>query len=366
MTRALYLTSDSIAAQSGGGQVVRAEVQALADIFHEVVVLAREQLIPPQYAGHDIPYLADYFALSKVRGEHFDHCQVYSGCFSQTIAHLKARGTVVTYTSPAHDRLESIAEWERLVGPYPFVHLSDPYLWSVFSEGLRLADVVIAPSRHSAAFLAREGVAPDRIVVIPHGFNPPDPAKLPLPFPDEFRVGYLGATGPDKGLLYLVRAWGALALPDATLVLAGRESQSLEAMIRRETNGGKFALLGYVPDITEFYQNITVYCQPSVTESMGLEILEAMGHGRPVIASTRAGASELVNWHERGRTVAPRDEAGLGQAIQWFYNRRRAKDELTRMGANAILAASQHTWEAARTRYRELFAKLHERAKVSA
>lgn len=364
--RALYLTSDSITAQSGGGQVVRNEVEALADSFDEVVVLAREQLIPPQYQGHDIPALADYFALFKVRqdeagGGRFNHCQVYSGCFSQTIAHLKARGTVVTFTSPAHDRLESIAEWERLVGPYPFHHISDPYLWGVFSEGLRLADRVIAPSRHSATFLAREGVAPERIVVIPHGYNPPDQTKLPLPFPDEFRVGYLGAFGSDKGVLYLVRAWGALALPDATLVLAGRDSQTLEGMIRREANGGKFALLGYVPDVSAFYRDITVYCQPSVTESMGLEVLEAMGHGRPVIASTGAGASEVLDWPGTGAIYPPRDATELRGALTWFYRHWRDRpDDIVAMGNRAAITASGYTWAATRARYRELFAKLHE------
>jgi len=43
-----------------------------------------------------------------------------------------------------------------------------------------------------------------RVEVIPHGTTIPKEVK---PLPSDYTVGYLGALGPDKGVLYLILAW---------------------------------------------------------------------------------------------------------------------------------------------------------------
>jgi len=44
----------------------------------------------------------------------------------------------------------------------------------------------------------------------------------------------------------------------------------------------RFKILGFVENLVDFYKQISVYIQPSITEGFGITPLEAMAYGRPV------------------------------------------------------------------------------------
>ncbi len=112
-----------------------------------------------------------------------------------------------------------------------------------------------------------------------------------MSFPDKFTVGYLGAYGPDKGVKYLLQAWEELGYTDAVLRLAGRDSTSVHVQnMVSKYGGGSIEMCGWQDSVSDFYDSLSLYVQPSVTEGFGIEILEAMAHRKPVIASDGAGA----------------------------------------------------------------------------
>ena len=148
----------------------------------------------------------------------------------------------MSYTLVAHSRRESIREFETLVGAYPFPHVTEPHIWALYSEGVRQADIAIAPSQASAKELKGQGCR--AVEIVPHGTDIPEVAPA---LPESFSVGYLGQTGPDKGLLYLIKAWGSLGDETATLSLAGDRSDQLGPLIAANVDGGRFDLLGRVP-----------------------------------------------------------------------------------------------------------------------
>jgi glycosyltransferase involved in cell wall biosynthesis len=132
------------------------------------------------------------------------------------------------------------------------------------------------------------------VYVIPHGVDIPDRV---YPMPKKFVVGYMGSYAADKGVRYLLEAWKRLNWKDAELVLAGRDSRTAwvtDGLIGR-FGGGNIRLMGWVDNISDFYREIQVYVQPSVTEGFGCEVLEAMAAGRHVICSTGAGAADVVD-----------------------------------------------------------------------
>lgn len=270
--RTLYCTADNIGTETGGGIVTKNELEALRSVSDDVFVLSRDDIACQKFKQPESPFLQDYFALQQVQNRRFDLAHFYSGCFSQTIAWLKSRGVKVSYTIAAHDRRLSIEEFHRLGMEYPFHHIKDDDLWQIYTEGIRLVDVVIAPSNKSAEIL-KSDVGCKNVVVIPHGVDLPKEVK---PIPDDFKVGYLGGYGPDKGVLYLIQSWAMLNYPDSRLILAGDGTETLEPFIRQVADRGQFVLQGRIGDASELYNVCSVYVQPSVTEGFGIEVLEAM------------------------------------------------------------------------------------------
>jgi len=70
-------------------------------------------------------------------------------------------------------------------------------------------------------------------------------------------------------------------------------------------------------DALFFYAAADLYVGPSLEDSFGLPILEAMACGLPVIASANAGASELIRDGETGFILCnPRDHSELASLIR--------------------------------------------------
>ena len=310
----------------------------------------------------------------------------YAGTFSETVASLQRNGTKVTYTAAAHDLTVSRREHEKLGLLYNYDHLTRPELWKRYLQGYKDADTLIVPSTHSRDVMRGFGCQ-NRIEVIPHGvdlpkcrrcdgsgFEPFDTVRPDLknsyacivcqgsklepvkPSPPHFRVGYLGSvTAPDKGVRYLLEAWKKLNYKDATLVLAGHDSTSpLAFEMVRVFGGGNINLRGWVENVGDFYDDISLYVQPSASEGFGLEILEAMAHGRPVLASTGAGASDLLTYSKNDSRFASCD----ANLLAAYIDQVRKHWDLEFVSRENRRLAENYTWDKIRARYVEAWKEL--------
>lgn len=314
----LYLTADKIGAPTGGGQVTGNEWAAMQELANS---MAFESWSAWSFYQSNRPWGSDDEAAARLAADESIRphlCHIYAGCFTETVRELKRRGCKVTYTVAAHDRRVSREEHEALGLPFDYPHLTDPEQWARYIGGILAADVVIVPGEAPRRTLIAEGVDPAKIRIIPHGHNPPREVK---PLPERFVVGYLGSPAPDKGLRYLLAAWRQLneehpeAYREAVLVLAGPGTEQLARMVRH-FGGGNVVLRGFVPDVSDFYNSISLYVQPSATEGFGIEVVEAMAHGRVALCSDGAGAASEVPF-----TVPSRDAGALANAIERFRNR---------------------------------------------
>jgi glycosyltransferase involved in cell wall biosynthesis len=163
---------------------------------------------------------------------------------------------------------------------------------------LRGAQLVIAASRDLAdrarALGARE------VRVVPSGVAlPPDIGAEA----DPPEVLYAGRLSPEKGVLELVEA-----ARDLNLVVAG------DGPLRGQIPGAQ----GFVAhdDLQELYARAAVVACPSRREGFGVACLEAMAHGRPVVATAVGGLLDLVVDGETGIVVPPRDPVALRSALQ--------------------------------------------------
>lgn len=354
----LYCTSDRIGTPTGGGQVTFHEHKALGELSDSGIDSWSRANLPNQVSVWSDDKIGSYAATKDYALAHF-----YAGCWTETVKELKRKGTKVTYTAAAHDVAESRKEHEALGIPYDYPHLNDPVLWTQYLEGYKLADVLICPSTHSADVMRNFGCT-NRIEVIPHGHAFADSgSRGSNSGKHPFTVGYLGAVGPDKGLRYLLEAWKMLNYQDGSkLILAGRDStssfvQSLIAKVFAEVKDPLWiGLKGWVNDLFDFYSSLDVYCQPSVTEGFGIEVLEAMVHGIPVVCSTGVGACDLITRHGCGMRFKPRDVVGLAAMIDYYKKHMNTKQ--VDHGYAGWKAAADYTWNKVRDQYQQLWRSL--------
>lgn len=379
----IFITADRVGEISGGGQVTAHEVAALREFSEEQTRLRRDPILssitiysrdnlcsdkPEPWKWDDVACSRQDFFVLQPRLAHF-----YSGTFSKTVDSLKRNGCKVTYTIAAHDREVSRKEHEKLGLPFPYSHLTDPVLWKRYIEGYRRADVIICPSTVAERTVRAYGKDFENkdIRVIPHGCTMPEGLITKTehgqeliqnnkirPLPTTFTVGYLGVYGADKGVRYLLEAWKKLDYKDGSLlVLGGRESLSpmVKYLIER-FGGGNIHLTGWQKNPSDFFNSITVLVQPSATEGFGIPALEAMAHGRPVICSDGAGASDLV----RRDYDPPGDvfQAGnVDQLISLIESYKNLNQDPSRMSimTSCVDVASDHTWDKIRQRYKRVW-----------
>jgi len=347
--KSLYCTADKISMETGGGAATVNELEALRSVSDVELVIESES-IPCHFQQPESPFLHDYFALEQIADKHFDIAHFYSGTFSLTIRHLKNKGTKISYMVPAHNRRHSIEEFLTLGLHYPYAHIKDDYLFSIFTEGHRLADIVLSQSHKGAEILKAAGCK--RVEVVPGGIVWPEDVK---PIPSKFDVAYLGAIGPDKGLCYLIEAWGMLDYTDSRLILAGTGTETLDTLIHNFANRGNFILRGRVGNVANIYNECSVYIQPSVTEGYGLEVPEAMSYGRPVITTEGTGAKDCITEGVDGFVVPIRDPRAIADRIDFLKNN---PAKIAAMGQQARRKAKNYTWDKMQAKYIKVWEEL--------
>ena len=121
------------------------------------------------------------------------------------------------------------------------------------------------------------------------------PQNVPL-------IGTLGELKEMKGQRDFVLAAGELLkeFPKVHFVVVGKDN-SADRGFRRELRRlagvlgmeDRFLWLDWIDDTDSFFSAIDIFVSPSHSESFGLAMLEAMAHGKPVVATETEGAREL-------------------------------------------------------------------------
>jgi glycosyltransferase involved in cell wall biosynthesis len=338
----LFISADKISDFTGGGLVCKHESMALESLGPTMILDGQN---PTPFVGDEelVERLTRLnYSMSGIPGiAHF-----YSGSWTKSVRKLKELGWKVSITCAAHSIKISKEEHEKLGIPFNYPHLTDEKLWEQYSACYRECDLLICPSQRAKEINIKYGCK-NRIEVIPHGCEIPEKVK---PLPNTFTCGYLGSFGPDKGVRYLLEAWRDLKYKDATLVLAGRDSLTpFASHLIREYGGGNIRVLGWLNKVSDFYNLISLYIQPSATEGFGIEVVEAMAHARTVICSANAGAADLASHHVEGRSSEQLAERIDEAKNHW---------DLQKLGEADREKTKSVTWEKVREMYCKLWQSL--------
>lgn len=207
---------------------------------------------------------------------------------------------------------------------------------------VRRARVVVCASR-ALADAARELGARD-VRVIPSGIDLPQLPGLPEEPP---HVLFVGRLSPEKGILELLAAGSGTGAS----VAAGAARGAIQLVVAGDGPLRPLApqALGFIPnaELGSYYERAAVVCCPSLREGFGVACLEAMAHGRPVVASAVGGLLDLVEDGVTGLLVPPGDQQALRAALERLLGDPGLR---TRMGAaGRERARERYSWETATT-----------------
>lgn|GEM_PF-273128 len=181
---------------------------------------------------------------------------------------------------------------------------------------------IIAVSSSVKKFLINNELAEsEQVVVIPNAINTDGDRKVkkireanrpPL-------LGNIGNLNIQKGQVYLIDAMREVVrhFPSASLEIIGEgeERKNLTNKIKSLGLERHISLLGRKKDPSKYLSHWDVFVLPSVAETFGIAILEAMSNGIPVIASKVGGIPDIIDSRKNGLLVKCRDSKVLAKAI---------------------------------------------------
>ena len=191
-------------------------------------------------------------------------------------------------------------------------------------------DLVIAVSSSVSEYLIKKKLAPkNRTIVIPNGV---DLSQLGGSAPKhkiiaEERapiIGVVGSLNRQKSIHYLIDAMPMILkhFPLCTLEIIGDgpERENLKLRVKSRNLIRHVSFLGQKKDIYQYLKHWTVFALPSISETFGIVILEAMKMGIPVVASRVGGIKDIITDGKDGLLVKVRDPKALADAIIKILN----------------------------------------------
>ncbi len=252
----------------------------------------------------------------------------------------------------------TIHDLQPLAMPEHFSPAKRTFSAFVIPRSVRAAPVIVTLTEFTKRDLeARLGVAPERVEVVPPGFDVPVGAIAADAEP-RVRAAYgLGdapyflfpaKTWPHKNHELLLRAFARVhqQRPDVLLVLTGGEAHSegtLTAVARELRIGDAVRRTGRIParDVDVLYRGAVALAFPSLYEGFGIPVLEAMSRGCPVLAAQATALPEVVG--DAGLLLPPGDPERWSEAMVRVLEDDDLRDRLIRAGQRR---AREYDWEA--------------------
>jgi glycosyltransferase involved in cell wall biosynthesis len=174
---------------------------------------------------------------------------------------------------------------------------------------------------------------------------------------------YAGSIGPHKNLVRIIQAFAALKTelekqaqyPDLKLIIIGDELSKHPDLRRTVIRSGvqnDVRFMGFVPIemLRVFYDAAKVFVFPSLYEGFGLQPLEAMAHGTPVVTSNTSSLPEVVG--NAAVLVNPENVFEVMRALHRVLVDSSVRDRIQQRGYDQV---KKFSWDASAQRILEVY-----------
>ena len=191
------------------------------------------------------------------------------------------------------------------------------------------ADQIITVSKSNAEKLMELGIQSQKLNIIPNGYDdkifkpiPSEEARKRLNLPVDKKILLsVGSLVEVKGHTYLIDATQTILKNQKDLLLIIVGSGPLEADLRKKAKklglNEKILFVGEKEheEIPIWMNACDLFVLPSLNESFGVVLIEAMACGKPVIGTHVGGVPEIISNEKVGVLISPKDPETLAMAV---------------------------------------------------
>jgi glycosyltransferase involved in cell wall biosynthesis len=174
--------------------------------------------------------------------------------------------------------------------------------------------------------------------------------------PDDLVIAAVGRLAPEKNLPLLLQAWQSLrrVQPRTRLLLVGDGPQRRE--LEAACPDAIFAGSRRGDDLAAHYASADLFAFPSLSETFGNVVLEALACGLPCVSFDHAAAGQLMQHGRGGILVDPRRPEDFGIALQTLALDTPRRQALAIEARQVALAES---WDGVIARFEGLLRQAH-------
>ena len=158
---------------------------------------------------------------------------------------------------------------------------------------------------------------------------------------DETIIGIVGVIKKEKGHLYLIDAFNILSKKYKNLRLLivgdGLLSDDIKKCVDNLGINRSVLFFGWRHDIPQLLKAMDIFVLPSVSEGLGIALLEAMYMKLPIVASDVEDIPEIAYNGINGLLVPPRDSELLASAIEKLILDKRYAERLAEKAQEMVL-----------------------------
>lgn len=206
----------------------------------------------------------------------------------------------------------------------------NPIYAIIIKAVLRRCDKHVVVSNSMIAFAIEAGSSMDRLCKI-HDIAPPAKRNISAQAIEKVRKKYninnsktiltLSGMRPIKGLEYLIKAMPIVREknPDTRLLMTcrGEDEDYIRNLVLEIGVQDNVDFIGFIEGEEKDVLTCIcdVFCMPSLYESFGIAILDAMQYGTAVVASDTGGIPEIIENGKNGLLCKPKDHVQLAESI---------------------------------------------------
>lgn len=290
---------------------------------HDEPNIYRFSSVPaPSVPGYRIPIPYRPQVTDRIRELNLDVIHAHSPFLMGRLASAMSRKMALPLVFTYHTK------YEEYVHYVPFARKTARRLTiKLVQDFCRRCNLVVTPTTFVLDMLVQEGIHTPK-AVIPTGvdlekYEEGNPQTIfhrhGLQEGDTVLL-YVGRLGKEKNLLLLLETFREVAVGKENIYLilvgGGPDQQEFEELVRDWGMEEKILFTGVVSpqEVVDYYLGAHMFMFPSVTETQGLVVLEAMAAGLPVVAMDREGPSHVIEHGVDGLLVEP-DKNSFVEAV---------------------------------------------------